>query len=288
MREEGSVIRFLFEGLDVRGVWVRLSGAWQHMREGRGYGPAESGLLGEMAAVTALIGAQLKQPGRLTLQLRGAGPVSRLVVDCVDCAGELHLRGMATARPDLLPAPLPQLLGDGQLLLSLDLPGARLPYQSLVPLAGDSVAALFAHYLEQSEQQLAFLLAAADETTAACFFLQKLPDADAKDPDGWQRLTQLARTAQSGELLGLALEPLLQRLFPEEIEQRGIRIFPPRPVLWHCPEDRGKVANMLRALGREEAESILAEHGEIRVRDDLCNREYCFDAQDVETLFPPK
>jgi len=45
------------------------------------------------------------------------------------------------------------------------------------------------------------------------------------------------------------------------------------------------VRSMLRAVGREEAESILQEHGEILIRDDICNREYRFDAAAVAELF---
>jgi molecular chaperone Hsp33 len=289
MVSEGSVTRFLFEGLDIRGAVARLEGCWQNMRQGRDYGPVETRLLGEMATVTVLIAAQLKQPGRLTFQLRGTGPVSLLVMDCDE---QLRLKGMARAKPGLKPAPVPQLLGaeqGGQLMLSLDLPTARQPYQSFVPLEGDSIAAIFEYYLEQSEQQKTRLFIAADEQAACCLFLQKLPEADAKDPDGWNRICHLAATVKPEELRQLDAARLLERLFDEEIRKAGtgggIRLFEPRPVIHHCPEDRGKVTGMLLSLGREEAEAILAEYGEIRVKDDICNREYCFSVRDVEEIF---
>jgi molecular chaperone Hsp33 len=78
----GFVRRFLFEGLDIRGAFVRLDEVWQQMQADRGYAPPVARLLGEMAAVTALIAAQLKQAGRLTFQLRGEGAVKLLVIDC--------------------------------------------------------------------------------------------------------------------------------------------------------------------------------------------------------------
>ena len=122
-----TVRRFLFEGLDIRGAIVHLGDAWQQMQAGRDYQPTVAQLLGETTAVTALIAAQLKQPGRLTLQLRGNGPVQLLVMDCNE---QLQLRGMARSNPVVLPAPVPDLLGvhqGGQLLMSLDLPSARQP-----------------------------------------------------------------------------------------------------------------------------------------------------------------
>lgn len=119
------VRRFLFEGLDIRGAIVHLGDAWQGMQAGRNYQPTVAQLLGETAAVTALIAAQLKQPGRLTLQLRGGGPIQLLIMDCNE---QLQMRGMARSNPVVLPAPVPDLLGvhqGGQLLMSLDLPTAR-------------------------------------------------------------------------------------------------------------------------------------------------------------------
>ncbi len=276
-----TVTRFLFEGLDIRGALVHLGPSWQSLQRGRGYGPVEARLLGEMAAVTVLIAAQLKQPGRLTFQLRGGGPISLLVMDCDE---QLRLRGMARAVANLAPAPVPQLLGadqGGQLMLNLDFPVARQPYQSFVPLEGDSIASIFEHYLEQSEQQAARLFLAASDQAACCLFLQKLPGADALDPDGWDRISHL----DAATLLG--------RLFHEEILQgeqngKGVRLYDPRPVTHHCPEDREKVEGMLLSLGREEAEAVLAEHGEILVKDDICNREYRFSKEDVAQLFASK
>ena len=89
---ESTVRRFLFEHLDIRGAVVHLGDTWQQMQEGRNYQPTVAQLLGELAAATALIAAQLKQPGRLTFQLRGGGPIQMLVMDCDE---QLRMRGMA-------------------------------------------------------------------------------------------------------------------------------------------------------------------------------------------------
>ena len=281
-----GVTRFLFEGLDIRGAVVRLTDCWQSLCANRGYGPVEAALLGEMSAVTALIAAQLKQPGRLTFQLRSEGPVSLLVVDCDE---QLRMKAVARVQPGITAAPASQLLGvdrGGQLMLSLDLPTSRQPYQSFVPLCGDSIAAIFEHYLIQSEQQETRLFAAADAETATCLFLQKMPDADQKDPDGWARLSQLAATVKPEELLRLDAAALLSRLFHEDIAHgAGVRVFETRAVSHHAPEDREKVANMLLALGQDAVRDILAKQGKVSIQDDLCNREYVFTAEEIAALF---
>lgn len=272
------VQRFLLDDLDIRGAIVRLDAVWQSMLAGRDYPAAVVELLGEMSATTLLIGCNLKQAGRLTIQLRGSGPVSLLVIDCNE---RLHIRGMANCADEIVSGAAPDLLGHGQLLLSLDMPSMREPYQSLVPLDGNSIAEIFEHYLKQSEQLPSRLFLAATAEGAAGLFVQKLPSADQRDPDGWARIEALASTVKAEELLSLSAEELLLRLFREE----AVRVFDAQPVVHDCPEDWEKVRSMLRSLGRDEVNAVLVEHGEVVIKDDICNREYRFDAQAIDALF---
>jgi len=272
---------FLFEQLDIRGVWVQLGSAWREMTAGRDYPEPALELLGQLAAVTTLITANLKQTGRLTFQLRGAGEVSLLVMDCDE---QLRLRGMVRSAPDLVAGSLPVLLGDGALTLTLDTADMRQPYQSHVPLQGETLAAAFEHYLAQSEQLPTRLWLAASRETAAGLFLQALPGAAARDADGWNRMQILADTVRADELLGLGAIKLIERLFPEE----DVRVYDPRPVSYRCPHDPAKIHSMLRSVGQAECEAIIAEQGEIRVHDDICNHEYVLDAAAVAALFTPR
>ena len=269
---------FLFEQLDIRGVWVQLGSAWQEMTAGRDYPEPALELLGQLAVVTTLITASLKQAGRLTFQLRGDGAISLLVMDCDE---QLRLRGMARTAPELAAGSLPDLLGDGALTLTLDTADMRQPYQSHVPLQGETLAAVFEHYLAQSEQSPTRLWLAASHDRAAGLFLQALPGAAARDDDGWNRLQILADTVRADELLDLGAIKLIERLFPEE----DVRVYDPRPVSYHCPYDPDKIFSMLRSVGQAECEAIIAEQGEIWVHDDICNHEYVLDAATVAGLF---
>ena len=269
---------FLFEQLDIRGAWVQLGPAWREMTSGRQYSEPVLELLGQLAVVTTLITANLKQAGRLTFQLRGEGAVSLLVMDCDE---QLRLRGMARAAPEVQAGSLPALLGEGALTLTLDTAGMRQPYQSHVPLQGETLAAVFEHYLEQSEQTPTRLWLAADHETAAGLFLQALPGASLRDADGWNRLQILADTVRADELLNLGAIKLIERLFPEE----DVRVYDPRQVTYYCPYDPAKIYAMLRSVGQAECDAIIAEQGEIRVHDDICNHEYVLDAAAVAALF---
>ncbi len=278
-----TVHSFLLEDLDIRGALVQLGPSWAAMAGRRSYAAPVRDLLGELAAVTALIGSNLKTPGRLSFQLQGHGPVSMLVMDCNE---QLHLRGMAKsvldADAEARVASVGDLLGDGRLVLTLQPKTAQTPYQSVVPIEGSTLAAIFEHYLAQSEQQPARLWLAATADTACGLFLQKLPGADGRDADGWNRIEQLAATVHAEEL-ALPPETLLTRLFSAE----NVRLYAPRQAAWHCPRDEEKVRNMLLSLGREELEAMLADAEMIAIEDEICGHEYRFGPEIVDELFPP-
>ena len=271
------VQRFLFEDLDIRGRLACLGGAWTKMVEGRGYPAAIESLLGRAVALTVLLGANQKGTRRTTLQVRGSGPVTLLVVDC---APDLRIRGMAQ-HGALVDGTERDLFGDGRLALTLEDTSNGQVYQSLVPLEGDTLADIFAHYLAQSEQLPSFLVLFADAKAACGLLLEKLPNADAKDADGWNRVTQLAATLTLGETVDAQPYDLLTKLFPEEL----LRVFKLDTVEYHCPYDPAGVKHMLKGLGREELDSILAERGEIVVKNEMCNHEYRFDRAAVEAIF---
>ena len=274
------VQRFLFEELDIRGRLVCLTGAWRRMTEGRGYPAPIAELLGHSIALTAMLGANQKRDGtsggRITLQVQGSGPVRLLVADCT---ADLKIRGMAThegAIEGRCAAP-----GDGRLALTFENLASGQIYQSLVPLEGATLAEVFENYLRRSEQRISFLKLHADHGAVCGLLLEKLPGTDLRDPDGWDRIRHLAATLQLAETVDAQPYGLLVKLFPEEL----LRVFPIDAVDYHCPFNVRNVERVLLGLGREEVESILAEQGEIVIKNEMCNHEYRFDRGAVETLF---
>ena len=279
-KQRDYIQRFLFEELDIRGRLVCLTGAWKNMVEGRAYPPQIASLLGETMALGVLLGANQKGKGRITLQVRGNGPISLLVTDCTS---DLKIRGMAQYAADAVGVTggARELLGDGRFALTLDTDTNEQLYQSIVPLEGETLSETFAGYLERSEQVQAFLLLLADDHAACGLLLEKLPQADERDPDGWNRMTRFAATLQLTETADTRPYDLLTKLFPEEL----LRVYKLSPVEYHCPYDANKVKDMLKALGRAELEAILAEKGEVLIRNEMCNHEYRFDAVAVDAMF---
>ncbi len=273
-----SVQRFLFDDLDIRGAVVHLGSVWKQLLANRNYPAQVVELLGQMSITTLLLADNLKQPGRLTIQLRGEGPVTLLVIDCDET---LNLRCMAQHSDMIEAASLVDLLGKGQLMISLDMPSMREPYQSIVPIVGNNIAEIFEHYLAHSEQLASRFFLTASTSAAGGLFLQKMPSSEERDADGWARIEALAGTVKPEELLDLTNESLLTRLFNQET----VRLFDAQPVTHHVPENREKIGIMLLSLGRDEVYGALKERGAIIIRDDLSNHEYRFDKADIDELF---
>ncbi len=270
--------RFLFENAAIRGEIVHLDASWQSVQAHHTYPPMLRQAMGELMAAAALLAATLKLQGALILQIQGKGPVSLLVVECT---GDMSMRATAKWQGDLPEGGLSALIGNGHFVITLDPRDGKQTYQGIVPLEGESIADILQNYMTRSEQLDTHLVLAADQHRAAGMLLQKLPQQHDQDSDAWTRAGHLAATLKSGELLDLPAQDILHRLFHEE----DIRLFDPQPVRFHCTCSQESVANMLRMVGREEVDGILAEQGLVEIHCDFCNRRYAFDSVDIEQVF---
>ena len=276
--------RFLLENLDIRGQVVCLTDVWQAIAMRRDYAPAVRTLMGEFAAVSVMVGAGLKHPGRALLQVSGPGPIRMLVADCTD---ELALRGMIRMDDSADPghASLPGLIGESRLALTIENAVTGQMYQSIVPVEGITVAEVFEQYLDRSEQVPTHLWIDSSAERVTALILQKLPGADERDADGWARAQLQAaagfRNASSWRHSGPGAESsLVPLLFPGE----DIRLYEPREVKDGCVRSKEKVIAMLKSLGREEVDATIAEQGEVVVNDEICNQEYRFGQAEVSAI----
>jgi molecular chaperone Hsp33 len=71
----------------------------------------------------------------------------------------------------------------------------------------------------------------------------------------------------------------------EESTENGVRSFPPRQIRFSCRCSRNKVADVLRMLGEEEVQGILAEQGVVETICEFCAKPYRFDAVDCLQVF---
>lgn len=303
--------KFLFDGLPVRGLLVRLTHDWREVLERResaqdAFPPPVRELLGEMAAAGVLMQSNIKFDGALVMQIHGDGPVKLTVAEV---KSDLSFRVTAKVTGEMPPVPrldtLVNVNGKGRCAITLDprqkLPGQQ-PYQGVVALHGDHgeplhrLSEVLEHYMLQSEQLDTKLVLAANDEVAAGLLIQRLPvegagnlggarneDDIGRDED-YRRISMLAATLTSEELLTLDANTILRRLFWEE---KVVRYEPLHPQ-FACNCSRERVGNMLKSLGREEIDGIVAEQGRVEIGCDFCGTKYHFDVVDVGELFTPQ
>lgn len=301
--------KFLFEGLPVRGMLVRLTDSWREVlarRQGTGpHPPAVRALLGEMAAAGVLMQANIKFNGALVLQIFGDGPVKVAVAEVQpELAFRVTAKVVGDVAPDAQLEALVNAAGQGRCAITLDpkdkKPGQQ-PYQGVVPLHGDKreplqrVEQVLEHYMLQSEQLDTRLVLAANDDVAAGLLIQRLPVEGEGNLQGqrnedeigineaFNRIAMLAGTLTREELLGLPPQKILRRLFWEDT----LRVFEPLTPRFACTCSRDRVGSMLRGLGRGEVDGVVAERGNVEVGCEFCGLQYRFDAVDVGELFTP-
>lgn len=309
--------KFLFEGLPVRGMVVRLTDAWTEILKRRAqstsgpYPAPVQALLGEMAAAGALMQSNIKFDGALILQVFGDGPVKLAVAEV---QSDLSLRATATVQGEVAAdTTLGAMLnahGQGRFAVTLDPQGrqpGQQPYQGVVPLSdaeGHSMQSLsqaLQLYMRQSEQLETTLVLAADDKVAAGLLIQRLPVQgmanlagqnpaeaelyEAEQYEHYNRIATLAASLKREELLTLDVETILRRLFWEEKLQRFEPQMGETGPRFACTCSRERVSGMIRGLGEVEAREILVERGLIQVDCEFCGATYRYDDIDVTQLF---
>jgi len=267
--------RFVFEGVPIRGAVVRLETTWQSVLARQDYPPAVRRMLGEAIAACALLASTVKVEGALVLQVQGGHPVRLLVVECTR---DGTLRATAKWEDPLPPqADAGILLRGARCALTLVAADGRQAYQGIVEPRAGGIARTIEHYLAHSEQIDSVLHLACDADRIGGLLLQRLPGQPDPDTDRWPRVCELAGTVQPSELLELAAQPLLRRLFHEE----DLRLFEAEARSFRCSCSAQRVESMLRMLGPAEVRSVLAERGVVDVGCEFCGQRWRFDAVDA-------
>jgi molecular chaperone Hsp33 len=308
---DDAVLPFAVEALDVRGRAVRLGPAIDALIARHGYPDAVARVIGEAAALTALLGSSLKFEGRFQLQTKTDGPIDLLVVD-YDAPDRLRAFARfdaervaaagASARPG-------DLLGHGHLALTIDQGPEMSSYQGVVPLEGQGLEEAAHQYFRQSEQiPTRVRLAVAEQFGGGAHgyragglmvqFLPTSPDRmrqadldpgdapaghvarDDPEDDAWVEARSLVDTVEDHELIdpGVASERLLYRLFHE----RGVRVFEAQDLREACRCSRERIIAMMRRFSADDRAAMVGDDGRIGVTCEFCSRRYTLEAAEVE------
>lgn len=287
-QDKDQIHRFLFDATDIRGEIVTLEQSFLAATQHQALSPWCKSLLGEFLAAVSLLSETLKFDGILTLQARGDGDVPLIMAE-TDQLG--HVRGIikpASSAPlatlDLGDAPLPEVIGNGVLVMTID-PKIGERYQGIVPLEKDTLAECLSDYFERSEQLATQFLLFSSPEKCSGMLLQALPAQKVKDAaqreDQWQTVVQLAKTVKQEELFELEHASLLYRLFNE----MECRLFPGKTIQFNCSCSKKRSANAITSLGKADAIELIEQQKKIEIDCEFCGSQYTFTRKDIDSLF---
>ncbi len=307
---DDTVLPFQLDNSDVRGRVARLDGVLEQVLSQHNYPPVVEALVAEIALLTALIGQTIKLRWKLSIQVRGKGPIRILATDYygpTEDGQPARIRGWASYDAERLDLDGPgfEQIGEGYFAILIDQGEGNVPYQGITPLAGGSLSACAQAYFAQSEQlPTSFALSYGRSTLpgepemwrAGGIMLQVMPKAspfaaregsgeagllqhsdilEGDEEENWNRVNLLMETVEEVELIGPSVHPtdLLVRLFHEE----GPRVFDAQPIEFGCTCSEDKVRQSLSIYSARDIGHMTREDGSVTADCQFCGAHYIFD-----------
>ncbi|HQU69735.1 MAG TPA: Hsp33 family molecular chaperone HslO [Albidovulum sp.] len=308
---DDTVLPFQLDRSDIRGRVSRLDGVLEKILKQHNYPHPVEALVAEAALLTAMIGQTMKLRWKLSLQIRGDGPIRIIATDYyapTEDGTPARMRAWASFDAKALSdtdVPFSQI-GSGYFAILIDQGEGTLPYQGITPIAGGSLSACAETYFAQSEQLptrfsvtsgRSQLPGEAERWRAGGVMLQHMPKASplvakegevtegqllsagdllqGDDEENWGRANLLLDTVEEIELIGPQLAPtdLLVRLFHEE----GPRVFDAQPVQFGCSCSEDKVRQSLSIYSAKDITHMTTPEGIVTADCQFCGAHYEFD-----------
>ncbi len=290
---DDSLLPFQLDRADIRGRFVRLDGALNQILDQHNYPDPVAQLVAEAVVLTALIGQTIGFKAKLSLQIRGNGPIRLIATDyfAPEDEGEAgQIRAYASFDSEQVRAVDPfSQIGKGMFAVLIDQGKGQAPYQGITPLDAGSLANCAETYFAQSEQlatRFALAIAKGDNWRAAGLVLQHMPKASPlkvvaapvdteADAENWNRATIMLESVQQDEMIGPSVSPaeLLYRLFHED----SPRVFDPQPVRFGCTCSEDKVRQSMSIYSAKDIAHMTTDAGTLTADCQFCGAHYVMD-----------
>ncbi|NNK79168.1 MAG: Hsp33 family molecular chaperone HslO [Litoreibacter sp.] len=308
---DDTVLPFQLDLADIRGRIARLDGVLDQVLAQHNYPAVVEAMVAEAALLTALIGQTIKLRWKLSLQIRGDGPLRLIATDYygpTDDGEPARLRAYASFDEEKLdPSGIPfTQIGKGFFAILIDQGNDMTPYQGITPLAGGSLSHCAETYFAQSEQlptRFALTYGQNQEPGAPISWraggvmLQHMPKAsplmggeggsgedgllnaadilDGDASENWNRANVLLNTVEELELIGPSVAPtdLLVRLFHEE---RPV-VFDAQPVKFGCTCSEDKVRQSMSIYSARDIGHMTKDDGTLTADCQFCGAHYVMD-----------
>ncbi len=293
---DDTILPFQLDRSDIRGRVARLDTALERLLAGHRYPAPVEAMVAEAALLTALIGQTIKLRWKLSLQIRGDGPLRLIATDYYAPVSEgapARIRAYASFDADRLDTRAPGFpqIGKGYFAILIDQGADMAPYQGITPIAGARLSDCAEAYFEQSEQLptrfalslgRSSLRGEAEKWRAGGVMVQHMPQAAGSSPrerdsiqEDWTRANLLLDTVEELELVGPNVQPpeLLLRLFHEEAP----RVFDPQAVHFGCSCSEDKVRQSLSIYSAKDIATMTTPEGTVTADCQFCGAHYVLD-----------
>ena len=305
------VLPFQLERPNVRGRFTRLDSVIENILEQHNYPSIVEALITEATILTVLIGQMVKLNWRLSLQIRGDGPIRLIATDYYGPSEEglpAQIRAYASydkEKIDINSDPFTQI-GTGYFAVIINQGKNMSPYQGITPLSGGSLSSSAEAYFFQSEQIPTKFCIAYGTTQlpleklslrAGGIMLQHMPNAsplikqkpspksedlskeinplDEGLKENWARIGILLDTIEDLELIGpsLSFEQVLYRLFHDEIIQTSNS----QNVNFGCTCSEDKVRQSMSIYSTKDLKHMTKADGSLTADCQFCGAHYILD-----------
>jgi len=282
-----GLIRGTAMGGRVRAFAVRTTALVEELRRRHDTWPTATAALGRTLTAGAMMGAMLKGDEKLTIQIKGDGPIGKIVVDA-NAKGEVrgyvdephtHLPSNSMGKLDVAGA----VGRDGFLHVTKDL-GLKEPYRGSVPIISGELGEDFTYYFAASEQTPSAVgvgvLVAPDNSVivAGGFIVQLLPGLSDGEITAIEQAVGAMPPVTSLLDQGLELDEMLRWLLPD------VEVMEHMDIRFQCKCSRERVEQTLVSLGKDELEQLIKEDGKAEVVCHFCNEAYSFNKEELQQI----
>lgn len=286
-KHKDRILRGTAMGGKIRTFAVRTTNLVEELRRRHDTFPVVTAALGRTVSAAAMMGAMLKGEERLSIQVRGDGPIGLIAAEA-NAHGEVRgyvnnphveLTNIRPGKMDVAAA----VGTTGHIHVIKDL-GLKEPYRGSIPIVSGELAEDFTYYFAVSEQTNSAVslgvLVAPDYTVANAggFIIQLLPGVT--DDEITELENALSEIPPVTALLeeGLELEDILRRILPD------VTILEETEVHFYCDCSHERVERALISMGQEELEKLIEEDRKAEVTCHFCNEVYTYDEDQLKSV----
>jgi molecular chaperone Hsp33 len=271
----------------VRAFAIRTTELVEELRRRHDTYPTATAALGRTVTAAAMMGAMLKGEEKLTVQVKGDGPIGQIVADA-NAKGEVrgyvaephvHLPSNSMGKLDVAGA----VGTSGFIHITKDL-GLKEPYRGSIPIISGELGEDFTYYFAKSEQTpsavgLGVLVDTNNSViVAGGFIIQLLPGLSDDEITAIENAVGAVPPVTTLLDQGLELEEMLRWMLPD------VQVMDSMDIRFQCQCSEERVEKTLISLGQHELEQLIAEEGQAEVVCHFCNEAYHFDKDHLQRL----